>query len=123
MATPLEAGSPRVLRRLNSALVLRAIRSGGPVSRAEVDRARLQAVGVGTPGVVDPASGRVTLAPQLGGWEAIPLGRKLARSFPCPVFVENEVGLSVLAERWRGSAQGIDEAIYVQVGVGIGAGI
>ena len=31
--------------------------------------------------------------------------------------------LSVLGERWRGSAQGIDDALYVQVGVGIGGGI
>src|SRR5207249_18444 len=38
MAAQLEAGSPRVLRRLNSALVLRAIRSAGPVSRAQLAR-------------------------------------------------------------------------------------
>jgi len=33
------------------------------------------------------------------------------------------VHLSVLAERWRGSAQGIDDALYVHVGVGIGGGV
>ena len=38
---------------------------------AGVERDTVQAVGVGTPGVVDPGSGRVTLAPQLGGcWGA-----------------------------------------------------
>jgi predicted NBD/HSP70 family sugar kinase len=104
--------------------VLRQVRAaaGAALARAGVARERLQSVVVGTPGVVD-STGRVTLAPQLGGWEAIQLGRRLGRSFPCPVLVDNEVRLSVLAERWRGSAQGIDEAIYVQVGVGIGAGI
>ena len=39
------------------------------------------------------------------------------------MLVDNEVHLSVLGERWRGSAQGIDDALYVQVGVGIGGGI
>jgi predicted NBD/HSP70 family sugar kinase len=39
------------------------------------------------------------------------------------VLVENEVRLSILAERWRGVAQGIDDAVYVQIGVGIGGGI
>jgi predicted NBD/HSP70 family sugar kinase len=90
---------------------------------AGVERSSLQAVGVGTPGVVDPTSGRVTLAPQLRGWEGIRLANRLEPAFPCSVLVDNEVHLSVLAERWRGSAQGIDDALYVQVGVGIGGGI
>ncbi|HEY1368949.1 MAG TPA: ROK family transcriptional regulator [Gaiellaceae bacterium] len=108
----------------DAAAVLRQVRAAASaaLARAGVSRERLQSVVVGTPGVVD-ATGRVTLAPQLGGWEAIQLGQRLGRSFSCPVLVDNEVRLSVLAERWRGSAQGIDEAIYVQVGVGIGAGI
>ena len=88
-----------------------------------VKRSSLQAVSVGTPGVVDPASGQVTLAPQLGGWEGIRLARRLEPAFPCAVLVDNEVHLSVLGERWRGSAQGIDDALYVQIGVGIGGGV
>ena len=93
------------------------------LATAAVDRSSLQAVGVGTPGVVDPVSGRVTLAPQLGGWDGIRLASRLEPAFPCSVLVDNEVHLSVLAERWRGSAQGIDDALYVQVGVGIGGGV
>ena len=93
------------------------------LAAAGLDRTSLEAVGVGTPGVVDPVSGRVTLAPQLGGWEGIRLASRLEPVFPCSVLVDNEVHLSVLAERWRGSAQGIDDALYVQVGVGIGGGV
>ena len=83
----------------------------------------LKAVGVGTPGVVDPGSGRVTLAPQLPGWEGIELGARLEPSFACPVLVDNEVRLSLLAERWRGAAQEIDDAFFVQIGIGIGGGV
>ena len=83
----------------------------------------LKAVGVGTPGIVDPVLGAVTLAPQLGGWEGIRLERRLSRFFPCQILVDNEVHLSLLAERWLGAAQGIDDAFYVQIGVGIGGGI
>jgi predicted NBD/HSP70 family sugar kinase len=93
------------------------------LAAAGTRRSLLQAAGVGTPGVVDPASGRLSLAPQLGGWENLPLGRRLQRSFPCPVLVENEVHLSVIAERWRGAAQGIDDALFVQAGYGIGGGL
>jgi predicted NBD/HSP70 family sugar kinase len=73
--------------------------------------------------VVDPVTGRLTLAPQLGGWEGLPLGKRLQRSFACPVLVENEVHLSMLAERWRGAAQEIDDALFVQAGYGIGGGL
>jgi len=97
--------------------------AGAALASVGVQRASLKAVAVGTPGVVDPVTGEVTLAPQLEGWEGIRLGRLLGRSFPCPVLVDNEVHLAVLAERWRGAAQDIDDAVYLQVGVGIGAGI
>lgn len=105
--------------------VLKTVRAAADkaLAGAGVHHERLMAVAVGTPGVVDPASGRIALAPQLPGWEGLELGQALGRSFPCPVLVENEVRLSVLAERWRGAAQGIDDAVYVQIGVGIGAGI
>ena len=111
--------------RASADAMLRQVRAvaRAALDAAEVSPSDLKAVGVGTPGVVDPVSGRVTLAPQLSGWEGIRLGRRLGRSFPCPVFVDNEVHLSLLAERWRGAAQGIDDAFFVQIGVGIGGGI
>lgn len=93
------------------------------LSKAGVSHGALQAVGVGTPGVVDPVTGCVTLAPQLGGWEGIPLAARLAPSFSAQVAVDNEVHLSLLAECWRGVAQEIEDAFYVQVGVGIGGGV
>lgn len=107
----------------NAILDLVGAATDDALATAGVDRSTLRAVGVGTPGVVDPVSGRVTLAPQLGGWEGIRLASLLQPAFPCSVLVDNEVHLSVLGERWRGSAQGIDDALYVQVGVGIGGGV
>jgi len=111
--------------RADAAALLRQVQAAATAALAAAGtrRSLLQAVGVGTPGVVDPATGRLSLAPQLGGWESLPLGRRLQRSFPCPVLVENEVHLSVLAERWRGAAQGIDDALFVQAGYGIGGGL
>lgn len=115
----------RARERADAAALLKHAQSAATsaLAAAGTRRSLLQAVGVGTPGVVDPATGRLSLAPQLGGWEGLPLGRRLQRSFPCPVLVENEVHLSVLAERWRGAAQGIDDALFVQAGYGIGGGL
>ncbi len=120
-----ERRAVRARERADAGALLKHVQSTvtTALAAAKVSRSLLQAVGVGTPGVVDPASGRLTLAPQIGGWEGLPLGRRLQRSFPCPVVVENEVHLSVVAERWRGAAQGIDHALFVQAGYGIGGGL
>jgi predicted NBD/HSP70 family sugar kinase len=108
-------------RRALLALVEDAARAA--LAAARVPGHGLQAVGVGTPGIVDPASGRVSLAPQLPGWEGIELAAELAPAFGCPVVADNEVRLALLAERWRGAAVEIDDALYVQIGVGIGGGV
>jgi predicted NBD/HSP70 family sugar kinase len=114
----------RTTREGGAAEVLGGVREAvrTVLERAGIPRSSLLAVGVGTPGVVDRA-GRITLAPQLAGWEGLPLAARLGRSFSCPVLVDNEVHLSLLAERWQGAAERIDDAVYVQIGVGIGGGI
>jgi predicted NBD/HSP70 family sugar kinase len=91
------------------------------LEESHVDRASLKAVAVGTPGVVD--SGLIRLAPQLGDWEGVNLRQELDPLLPCPVLVENEAHLSILAEKWRGAARGIDDALYLQLGVGVGAAL
>jgi predicted NBD/HSP70 family sugar kinase len=112
-------------RALSATARLAEVRAAAAAALAAggIERRRLRAVGVGTPGVVDPSSGKVTLAPQLDGWEGLRLSAALARSFHCPVLVDNEVHLAVVAERWRGAAREIEDAVYVHIGVGIGAGV
>jgi predicted NBD/HSP70 family sugar kinase len=82
----------------------------------------LLAVAVGTPGVVSP-TGVVTLAPQLQGWEGLDLQAALGDIFHCPVHVEREVTLALLAEQWVGVAQDLEDALFVQLGVGVGAAV
>jgi predicted NBD/HSP70 family sugar kinase len=113
----------RERRSADTLLELVATVGEAALAAARVRKSGLKAVGVGTPGVVDPLSGRVTLAPQLGGWEGIPLASRLETIFPKPVLVDNEVRLSLLAERWRGVARSVDDALFVQIGVGIGGGV
>jgi predicted NBD/HSP70 family sugar kinase len=111
--------------RAGEAVLLHELEEAGraALATAGVGPASLRAVGVGTPGVVEPRTGRIALAPQLEGWEGLELGRELGAVFACPVFVDNETNLSLLAELWRGAAVGVGEALYVQVGVGIGGAI
>ena len=111
--------------RSGQAALLRELRAvaAAALARAGVERSSLRAAGVGTPGVVDPETGRITLAPQLAGWEGLALGTELERSLGCPVVADNETHLSLIAEQWHGAARDVADALYVQVGVGIGGAI
>jgi predicted NBD/HSP70 family sugar kinase len=86
----------------------------------KVKSSDLLAVAAGTPGVISP-KGVVTLAPQLRGWEGLDLRGALVDIFHCPVHVEREVTLSLLAEQWVGVAKDLDDALFIQLGVGVGA--
>lgn len=90
---------------------------------AEVPSGRLRGIGVGAPGVVDPAGGRVSFAPNLPRWHGYPLRERLRLDYGVPVFVDNDVNLATLGEKWFGAGRGVRDFIMVSVGTGIGAGI
>lgn len=112
-----DARDGEVVLAAASEVALRAL------ERAGVAADELSAAAVATPGVIELSSGLITLAPQLPGWEGLPLASRLAASLGRTVLVDNEVHLALLAERWRGAIRGFDDVILVQIGVGIGCGI
>lgn len=79
------------------------------------------AAGVAIPGLVR-RNGTVW-APNLRGWDAVPLARLLKRRLGIPVMVESDRNAAVLGEAWRGAARGKSDVITLIVGTGIGAGI
>jgi glucokinase len=97
-------------------LVQAAVRS------AALGLSDLRAVSIGVPGAVDPVSGVVYHAPNLG-WKRVPLGSKLAALLKAPVFVENDVNVGVMGEYALGAGQGAQELVGIFVGTGIGGGI
>ena len=82
----------------------------------------LHAAGAGTPGLVT-RDGEVTTVAVLPGWSGLALAERLQERLPCPVAVENDANLALLAERWRGAARGVDDVAYVLLEQGIGAGV
>ena len=117
MPTPVDRGPTGLLAQVASEL-------RGLLRQARVPVSRLLAVGVGAPGAVDPGHGVVkALAPNLKGWTEVPVASLLRRAVGAPVFVDNDVNLAILGERWRGVARGHDTCAFITVGTGIGAGI
>jgi len=90
---------------------------------ARIEADQVHAVCVASPGIIDPEHATVNLAPSIPGWASLPLSKELGRIFRCSVRVENDVNLSVLAERWRGIATDVDTLMFVHWGARVGAGI
>ncbi|PSL03706.1 putative NBD/HSP70 family sugar kinase [Haloactinopolyspora alba] len=93
------------------------------LDEAGVDRSSLAAVGIGTPGIVDEYRGAVVQAPSVPGWDSLELSRALQDGIPCPVHVENDVNLAVVAERWNGRWGDADDLVLVQWGYRVGAAV
>ena len=79
------------------------------------------AIGVAVPGLVR-RDGTVW-APNLPGWDRVPLADELTKRLHIPAFIESDRNAVVLGEAWRGAAQGKSDVIVLIVGTGIGAGI
>jgi predicted NBD/HSP70 family sugar kinase len=86
---------------------------------AGVDLARLSALVIGSPGVVDPQTGDPQLAVNLPAWHEGALDA-LRDVLHKPVMIENDVNLAAMAERAAGAAAGADDFVLVWMGVGLG---
>jgi glucokinase len=83
--------------------------------------ANVRVLGVDVPGLAHPDG--VVWAPNIRGWDRMPLGRLLRRRFPLPVLVDSDRNAFVTGEAWQGSAKKCTDVVFVAVGTGIGAGI
>lgn len=110
-------------RGLDGRAVLDAIVSVTAQASADVPETSLLAAAVGSPGLIDPGTGAVTLAPSIPGWDRIPIASALRDRLACPVTVHNDVNLAVLGERWRGDAASVDNLVFLQWGARVGTGI
>ncbi|MDH6113265.1 putative NBD/HSP70 family sugar kinase [Kitasatospora sp. MAP12-15] len=78
---------------------------------------------IGTPGALDPATGKLRYAAHLPGWHSPRLPAELQAALGAPVSIENDVNLAAVAERVLGCAQGYDDFVLLWAEEGIGAAI
>jgi predicted NBD/HSP70 family sugar kinase len=78
---------------------------------------------VGSPGVFEPASGTVTLAPNLPGWGRHGLAEALRDELGKRIGVENDVNLAAVGERWKGLGRGVLDFGFLSIGTGVGMGL
>lgn len=107
-----EVGLPRIVQIVRQCL-----------DQASVPIERVQGVGMGVPGPVEYAEGRVVAPPIMPGWHGVPLRDLLSQELGVPVYVDNDANLGVLSEHCHGAGQGYANLAYIKVGTGIGCGL
>ena len=90
--------------------------------KMDADPDDFEALCIGAPGAVDPSTGVVHDAPNLG-WSDVPLGEMLQDRLGLPVVVDNDVNIGVIGEYVYGAGQGALDMVGIWVGTGIGGGI
>lgn len=80
-------------------------------------------LGLCVPGIAYSKTG-IVWAPNIPGWDAFPLKGLMLEKFPkAKVTIESDRTCYILGEVLRGAARGCENAIFIAVGTGIGAGI
>ena len=93
------------------------------VDEADLNLKQVAGIGIGAPGAVDFADGKVIFAPNMEGWKDVSLKKDLEKALGVPVFVENDgniAALGVHVAELKGKAKSL---IGIFVGTGIGGGL
>ncbi len=90
---------------------------------ADEDPGRVLAVAAGISGIVDHASGRVRMSPDLPGLDGVEVAACLSAELGIPVEVDNDDLLAAVGEAASGAARGSGDVVFLSLGYGLGAGI
>ncbi|MFD1536365.1 ROK family transcriptional regulator [Nonomuraea guangzhouensis] len=88
---------------------------------AELDWSAIACAVVGSPGVYDPAQGRLDFAPNLPG--PPDLAGRLRSALDVELVIENDINLAAVGEHTYGEGRGKSNFALVSIGTGVGMGI
>jgi glucokinase-like ROK family protein len=86
----------------------------------------IKGIGVAHSGVIDSEAGVVLSYPrpgQMAEWKNVPLREIFQKEFNLPCLLEDSVRTATIAERSFGAGRDLSNFLYLEVGMGIGAGI
>ncbi|EPX79613.1 ROK family transcriptional regulator [Salipiger mucosus] len=92
------------------------------VRDAGLDRADVAALGLGIPGFVDHARGRVAWSPVLAGRD-VDMAPRASERLGLPVTIDNDANLVALAELWFGKGRDKQDFAVITIEHGLGMGV
>jgi glucokinase len=84
---------------------------------------KVKAIGISSPGPLDPRRGIVINPPNLPCWHNFPLAKKISEAHRLPTLLDNDANAAALAEALWGAGAGYDSVFYATLGTGIGTGV
>jgi glucokinase len=84
---------------------------------------KVDAIGVSSPGPVDPHTGIIMITPNIKEWRDFPITAKLTEHFGIPAYLDNDANLAGLAEWKFGAGRGHHNVLYLTVSTGVGGGV
>lgn len=92
------------------------------IAETHINEKKIKAVCLGVPGTVNPQTGVIGLAPNLG-LKNFNIKKMLEAEIPFPVLIENDVNLGALGIKTFGVGKKSKNMLAVFVGTGIGGGL
>jgi glucokinase len=86
-------------------------------------RGKVKAIGIASPGPLDPHTGTILDTPNIPEWENFPLTANLSQHFQVPAFLDNDANMAGLAEWQFGAGRGHQNVVYLTISTGIGGGV
>jgi len=115
ISTEATAGRDAVIDRI--AQVAESVREKAGLTWDEID-----ALGIGTPGPVNPERGILTIAVNVPGWINVPLKDIFEARFNVKTTIVNDANAATYGEYWVGAGHGCGSMILLTLGTGIGGG-
>ena len=125
---PLKGDSHITIKKIKT--LNRRVKTDKPINRLiscieEIwpEQGKVLGICAAAPGSVAVDDGVVLLAPNIPGWNNIPLGRTLENHFSVKTLINNDARLATYGEWKKGSGIGHSNLIYFTLSTGIGGGI
>ena len=85
--------------------------------------AKLEGIGIGTPGIIDIEKGMVLEAVNLPGWANYPVRAEIENRLQTHVALGNDAHVATLGEKWLGAGRDVEHMAMLTLGTGVGGGL
>lgn len=92
-------------------------------AREMIGSRSVAAIGMGVPGPMSSREGVVYEAPNLPGWNNVPVRDMLQQRIDIPAFLNNDANAAAYGEFWVGAGKDVQTMILFTLGTGVGGGI
>ncbi|MCP4711158.1 MAG: ROK family protein, partial [Planctomycetes bacterium] len=93
------------------------------IAEARVGQSAVKGVGIGTPGPISIAQGKIITSCSLPGFDEFLLRAACSKAMGIPAVLDNDANAACWGEFWRGAGEGIADMVMFTLGTGIGGGI